>query len=416
MRDFESKIENIGATSAGRLTAADVNSVFQEAETLVTRTGQALDSMSTSQAAEGFFLGATASVFMRATEVSPNIWAIEPFSGESGPVLPPSYDTIFGARILFQAPVSPTGNVIVRLRQSSSAAPLPDRNLKLSDGGDIQASTIPVGGWIEAVYASNSIWNIAPWAEAGLFGVATSIPPQNYIDGFELSPVGGGGSEQMTFGPGECITTLGSVEKVENTADVQGALSTLFLDGGSPAADTWYGVMTGITTGGDVVRGFTASPTVLPTGWRSARRIGWAKTQTGSAVWGEFSQVGDIFMVPPQEARQSIFTGAITGTVTLQNEVTPPEIVALLGYWNVATSTVDEDVLISSQQTGEFTVTQDNGVWRIESLSSTPCAATPLIWQNATRQVRFSTSETGMTDLKVSLHGWVDPRGKDSVL
>ena len=157
MRDYVTKVENGGTTSAGQLSAEEFNELAQELENVVTRSGQTLNQAVLTQVAQSAFLNA---VKAQAFQAGGTVDALEltPISGATGVVLPADYTALGGAEVSFLSIGTNTGAVTVNIGQTGGGL-LGSKSLVDVAGAALTAGAVPTSGIVRILFdATNDRW------------------------------------------------------------------------------------------------------------------------------------------------------------------------------------------------------------------------------------------------------------------
>lgn len=171
MRDVTGKIEDSGATPAGRLSATEHNDVFNDVNDLITRSGQAINSSDTSQSSEATTLAAfRAAAFNVDGTSTANALILVPVSGASGHRIPtalgagssPVYNRWDGATINFTPTSNNTGPVTIDIGQTIGTL-LGSKKLLSSTGAALVAGDIVSGVRVEVQYDTAADGGTGAW-------------------------------------------------------------------------------------------------------------------------------------------------------------------------------------------------------------------------------------------------------------
>lgn len=187
MRDVTGKIEDSGATPAGRLSATEHNDVFNDVNDLITRSGQAINSSDTSQSSEATTLAAfRAAAFNVDGTSTANALILVPVSGSSGHRIPtalgagssPVYNRWDGATINFTPTSNNTGPVTINIGQTIGtllgSKKLFDYSGSALSGGEVISGVRMECQFDSALDSGNGAWKIttaafvqSDWDQAG---------------------------------------------------------------------------------------------------------------------------------------------------------------------------------------------------------------------------------------------------------
>lgn len=256
--------------------------------------------------------------------------------------------------------------------------------------------------------------------------VASIMPTlRGHIDGLTLSNNGTDANHDIDIAIGVCTGFDGvdAYVPMELTSILTKQIDASWavgddaggLDAGSVAADTWYHVYlimrsdTGVV---DALFSTNASAPTMPTNYDYKRRIGAIKTD-GSSDIKAFTQIHDDFIVDPAKDL-SVTTSATSLTlVTLGSIPTgvEVEIWAKVGGQNTSASWPffwHGNAAVPTNEnwgpTGSRNMSTSSNFAQFNNIR---------LWTNTSAQVYYAaTASTHDTDLYV--HGWTDPRGKNS--
>jgi len=203
MRDTSGKIENGGLTTQGQLSADEHNDVIEDLVDNVVRSGQTVEAANTSQTAESSTLASwiapTMEVGSGGTE---NDLRLVTISGSSGFKMPAPnvgvYDRLNGARIIFKATATNTGNVIINIGQTIGALLGSKKLLDFAEAelsaGDIVDTNLVECIYLTALDSGTGAWQLTRSALVQSdWDQTSSLQPdfiKNKPTGFELIPTG----------------------------------------------------------------------------------------------------------------------------------------------------------------------------------------------------------------------------------
>lgn len=185
------------------------------------------------------------------------------------------------------------------------------------------------------------------------------------------------------------------------------------LDTGSVVADTWYhiwAIRRTDTEVSDILFSTSATSPTMPTNYNQKRRIGAVLTD-GSANIIAFYQIGDRFFLKTRI--NNLSTNSPSGSAANLVVSTPlgVELLAILALYLknssegyvVVNSPDDADVAPSETNHDVTTGSAVNMRGNNEILRKT----------NESSQVRYRSSDTSVTVLRITTVGWIDPRGRN---
>lgn len=182
MRDYVTKVENGGTTSAGQLSAEEFNELAEELENVITRSGQTLNQAVLTQIGQAAFLnGVKAGAFQAGGTV--DAIQLTPISGASGVILPADYVPLGGAKLRFFSAGTNTAAVTINIGQTAGTL-LGTKDLVDLTGTALTGGEIPgIGELVEIQFdATNDRWVLLSQTESlgfeiidqGSVGVAVS--------------------------------------------------------------------------------------------------------------------------------------------------------------------------------------------------------------------------------------------------
>jgi hypothetical protein len=246
------------------------------------------------------------------------------------------------------------------------------------------------------------------------------VAPQDYIDGFILSPDVGNETDDINFGPGICRDST-------NTATMARAEITKQLDNpwvagndagglfnGSVAADTWYHCFIIYDPVADIVdAGFDTSPIAAnrPGAYTKFRRVGSIRTEVGSVDIKQFVQVGNLFQW--ENIVTNEFDNAATGTTALDVTLSgvPPDVENLAVVHYYGTGNGRSTALYPKFITSDLTAAADPNVNTFRSPSSeTGTPGSCRLMTDTSQKARIVSTASAVS--RVSTAGWYDARGE----